>query len=200
MDFIWENDAVTLNPLRTATLVLLALGLGSATPVWAQQAQGTFQRLQEQPMTLFDAGMKSLRRLALDTAEKIALKTGHETTVTVNYRHPTASIEIVFQIKTKPSGTATPLQQQCIELRREAILKMFRIGLSDYASNLSTSERIRRRIGGQFAPEPVLSMNESIALGEQLGQITFFEVKLTSEKEPGNAVSCRALATDSMAK
>lgn len=149
-------------------------------------------------MTLFDAGMKSLRRLALDTAEKTAAKLGTEVTSNVYYKHAAPAIEIVFHFTIHNTATVEKLRLQCVDLRRDAILKMFRIGLTGYPSDLSVHERIRRRIGGQFAPEPTTSISETIALGEQLGQLTYVEATLETTNEPVVSVSCRALATDSM--
>jgi len=61
---------------------------------------------------------------------------------------------------------------------------------------LSAGERIRRRIGAQFAHESIGSAKETLSLGEQLGLITYFTVTLTTTAQPAIRVSCRALATD----
>ena len=77
---------------------------------------------------------------------------------------------------------------------------MFRIGLTDFATPLSVNERIRHRIGGQFAHEPMGSMHETQSLGDRLGLITYFSIKLTTTAEPAVSVTCRALVTDFMLK
>jgi hypothetical protein len=182
----------------TLAAFTFVLGALVAHPTLAQQGRGTMDRLQQQPMTLFDAGMKSLRRLALDSAEKLSVAKGGEVSANVSYKHADPSIEITLHFIIHNNGTTDELQKQCVEYRRDAILKMFRIGLTGYANDLSVNERIRRRIGGQFAPEPTTSMSETISLGEQLGQITYFSVELESKNEPPVKVTCRALASESM--
>jgi len=182
---------------QTALVLLCATVLSGPS---LAQGQETLARLQKEPVTLFDLGMKSLRRLALDATANMAAKPGMGPSSSVRYKHAAGIIEIEFNLKTENANSIEQLRQQCLEIRRKTILKVFRIGLSDYTSQLSVNERIRRRIGGQFAHEPLGSMTETQALGEQLGQITYFAVNLTTATEPAISVSCRALATDSMAK
>lgn len=164
----------------------------------AQQIRGALERLQKQPMTLFDAGMKSLRRQALDTADRLSAQSGMDVTASVVFLSSDPAIKISFAFKTPKVNRSDELALLCPQVRRDAILKMFRVGLANYQTNLSVSERIRRRIGGQFAPEPISSLSETIALGEQIGQMTYFEVSLVSTENPDIKASCQALATDSL--
>jgi len=164
------------------------------------QGRGSLDYLQKEPLTLFDIGMKGLRRLALNTLEKIADKPDMMPTSSVRYMHATGTIEISFKFKTKiKTNSIEQLRRDCIEIRRDAILKMFNIGLTDYGGPLSIKERIRRRIGIQFAHEPIDSITEFLALGEQLEHITYVEVTLTTTL-PAVSVACRELATELIVK
>lgn len=187
---------------RSAKLLTLTALLGTMMFVPASMAQqrGALTYLQKEPMTLFDAGMKSLRRLALDGAEKVSVASGLPTTSRVSYKDSEARITIAFEFTVKATETPEKMRKDCAEYRRKSILRMFRIGRSDYGFELSVSERIRRRIGGQFAHEPTISMTETIALGEQLGNLTYFQVTLATDGEPAFTVTCQGLAHDLMLK
>lgn len=157
-----------------------------------------FPYLQKEPMTLFDAGMKSLRRLALDTAQVLSAPPDVSAASNVTYNVTVNQIDIHYHVTIEDAKSIESLRQQCISTRKDAILRMFRVGLTDYASQLSVPERIRRRIGGQFAHEPSGSLQETERLGERLALLTFVAVKLETTKEPTISTTCRALATDSL--
>ena len=180
------------------TLGLLATVLFPATTVAQEDIKSVFTYLQKEPMTLYDAGMKSLRRMALDTAARLTTSPDLEAASGVNYKPTVGQIEIIFSIKTKDASALDVLRQQCIAIRKDAILKMFRIGLTQYSSPLSVNERIRNRIGGQFAHEPMGSMQETQRLGDRIGPITYFTVKLSTTSEPTVSVTCSALVSDAM--
>jgi len=134
-------------------------------------------RLAKESTTLFDMGMKRLRRLVLDAAVRISSPgTAANTPAPASrvwYRADTATIEILFQFRI--SG-APPTAQQCMETRRRAITDTFSIGRTIYTVNLSFGERVRRRLGLIFAHEPLESGKEVIAIGERLSELTFVEI------------------------
>ncbi|HEY9080425.1 hypothetical protein [Magnetovibrio sp.] len=179
-------------------IVAFCIGIPSAPAYSQEKVTDTFTYLQKEPMTLFDAGMKSIRRLALDTAANLSSTPGVDATSIVRYMSTSNEIEILFSIKSKNIEDIEHLRQQCIKIRKSTLLKMFRIGLTDYSTPLSVRERIRNRIGGQFAHEPAGTIAETVSLGERLAAVTFFAVKLTPASAPDVSVTCRALVTDSI--
>ena len=144
-------------------------------------------RLAKESTTLFDMGMKRLRRLALDAAQRFTPPGASTTTSRVWYRPETATIELLFQMR---SPQTPPTAQQCLEARRRAISETFLIGRTLYATNLSFGERVRRRLGLIFAHEPLQNGKEVIAIGERLAELTFVEVAFIDPQ--GNVVrNCR---------
>lgn len=163
------------------------------------QQKGIVSFLQKEPMTQFDAGMKSLRRQALDAAARLTNSTQAKVTSSIGFKADRSIIEIVF-VFNQPPGGASPTREKCVELRRKAITDMLRIGRSEYGSELSVPERIRRRIGGQFAHEPTTTMSEVISIGEWLSAMTYFEVLLRIEGDTTSTLSCRDLVTESLSR
>jgi len=192
--------------VRTVTAVLLFIYPVQAGAQGQDNIAGVFEYLHKEPMTLFDAGMKSLRRLAMDTAVDLTAKTGGKVTSSVSFSPTTRQIEIGLNLKTSEDLEIAAMRQKCVELRKAAILRMFRVGVSDIqsaldgASQLSTTERIRRRIGAQFAHEPSGSYGAFQTLGDRISLVTFFTLKLSTANEPIVNVNCRALVTDTMAE
>jgi len=187
--------AMTLKILHGATALLLTAFLSG--PALAQQSgQGIITYLQKEPVTLFDLGMKRLRSAALDTVAKMTPKPGMEPLTSVRYDHATGLIEITYNLKVEATGGIEQLRQRCVEDRMSIILKMFRVGLTDFTSLLSVTERIQRRIGAQFTHEPIASTKEALSLSEHLGQIAYTTLTLTNVADPNISVSCRALTTD----
>ncbi len=184
-----------------AALVSLTVVLSTlASAQEMDQGRGTLNYLQKESTTLFDVGMKRLRTAALDTVSKMVAKPGQQPTTSVKYQHDAGIIDILFNLQTENADNMETLRLQCVDKRRSTLLRMFRVGLTDYTSQLSISERLRRRIGNQFAHEPISSVKEVLSLGEQLGLITYFTVTLTTMTDPAISATCRALATDLMVK
>lgn len=185
-----------------AVLLMLLTAVLSAPSLAQEQGQGrgTLTYLQKEPATLFDMGMKRLRRAALSTASQMIVKPGMKPKSRVSYKHDAGIIEIEFNLVTETSENMDLLRQECINNRKNIILRMLQIGLTDFTTQLSVNERIRRRIGAQFSHEPVSSGKETLSLGEQLGQITYFTVVLTTAADPAISVTCRALAMDLIEK
>lgn len=163
-----------------------------------EKTGGVFEYLQKEPMSLFDAGMKSLRRQAIDTAAYMSSRPSLDATARVIYSPTVRTIEISLDIETAEIADIAAARQKCIDLRLQSILKMFRIGYSSTANGLSVTERIQNRLGAQFAHEPNGSFHEFMALGKRLSPITYYAVKLSTKAEPVTSVTCRALVTDSM--
>ena len=160
--------------------MLWAIAIVLAGP--ARSAPPEFlQRLQGEAITQFDFGMKSLRRLALDAARRFSSAAEPGPTVAVWYNSKTNEIEIRFQFVV-PEGSSLLGRGACVERRRLLLLETFRIGRTLYEETISLEERIRRRLGLQFAHEPMGDMKEVNALGELLSKITFLEVRIVSEQ------------------
>lgn len=180
-----------------AGLVLCAVAAMPATA--SGQQKGILSYLQKEPMTLFDAGMKSLRRQALDATVRLSATTQAKVTSRLSYKVDQEIIEFVF-VFAFPSGSAAPTRDKCVELRRKAITDMLRIGRTEYDSALSVPERIRRRIGGQFAHEPTTSMSEVISIGEWIGAMTHFAVVLKVDGDGAQPLTCQDVITESLSR
>lgn len=184
--------------MRLCTLSVVAFSYVCSAALAEEKVPTVFPYLQKEPMTLFDAGMKSLRRLALDAASSLSTSLDVKVTANVTYNATVNQINIFYHVTIDDAKSLESLRQQCITTRKDAILKMFRIGLSEYATQLSVPERIRRRIGGQFAHEPSGSMQESEHLGDRLAPLTYVSVKIETTNQPTIDTTCRALVTDSL--
>lgn len=180
--------------MRRLIAVILCLGISFfGKPSYAQElSEGVFKYLRSEPMTLFDAGMKSLRKQAIEVAAYFSAKPTLDATALVAYRSTEKQIEIVLGIETE----AEVYHKNCVDLRKQAILKMLRIGRSTVSSQMTMKERIERRLGGQFAHEPNDSTHEFVTLGSRLGERTYFSVKLSDKDEATTAITCRGLITD----
>ncbi|MCW8915308.1 MAG: hypothetical protein OQK24_05560 [Magnetovibrio sp.] len=194
----WKSKPapVRRNAMIVRILILLFLGfLCVGNPSYAQDtSEGIFKYLRSEPMTLFDAGMKSLRKQSLETAAYFTAKPTLDATARVAYNPTVQNIEITLDIET---GTEV-FKKRCVDLRKQAILKLLRIGLSHSPSHLTMKERIMRRLGGQFAHEPNGSIQDFIALGSRLAKVTYFSIKLTAKDDPSTTMTCRGLITDSL--
>lgn len=70
-------------------------------PTYAQEKpKGVFAHLQKETVTLYDVGMKSLRRLALDAAATITATPDMEAASSVSFKPTVGNIEIVVSVKT----------------------------------------------------------------------------------------------------
>ena len=171
-----------------------------ALSAFAQEPQNkgvrTLQYLQKEPATLFDIGMKRLRSSVLDTVGKMISRPGMQPTASITYNQTAGIIEILFNLKTEATENTEILRQQCLTKRKTTILKMFQIGKTNYASQLSVTERIQRRIGRQFVHEAIDSAKNTLIIGDQLGQITYVAVTLTTTDAAAVSITCRALVTD----
>lgn len=181
-------------PLVVIISSVLALSAVAQEP--QSEGRRTLQYLQKEPTTLFDIGMKRLRSAVLDTVGKMTARPGMQPTASITYNHNAGLIEILFNLKTEATENMEVLRQQCLTKRKATILKMFQIGQTNYASQLSVTERIQRRIGRQFAHEAIDSAKNTLTIGDHLGQLTYFTVTLTTTDAAAISISCRALATD----
>ncbi len=183
-------------------LVLLLVFISSvfAHSAFAQESQSqgrrTLQYLQKEPVTLFDLGMKRLRSAVLDTVSKMTTRPGMQPTASITYNHNSGLIEILFNLKMDTIENMEALRQQCLIRRKATILKLFQIGQTSYASQLSMTERIQRRIGRQFVHEAADSAKNTLIIGDQLGQLIYVTVSITTTDTAAISVSCRALTTD----
>lgn len=169
--------------------VLLA-GASLVVPAVGQELE-IFRNLRSEPVSLFDYGVKALRRLALEAASRMAVAGEAVPTVQVGYSDKTSTIEIQFVLPPPATAGAKLSPQVCEELRKALIRETFKIGRTAYDVPLSVEERVRRRLAMQFAHEIVQTVKETVALGERLSELTFFEVKLTG-RDAASGISCRS--------
>lgn len=146
------------------------------------------ERLRQEPSTLFDVGMKRLRRAALDAALRITAPTDRPTTSRVWYKPDTGTIEVRFDIYSRIHPVS---KQTCWDVRARAIRETFSIGRTSNIVTISFDARIKRRLGQFFAHEVVDNVNEIISTGQRLAEITNLEVVFVNSPDVV-AVNCRA--------
>jgi len=148
------------------------------------------KRLRGETVTVFDAGIKRLRRAALEASERLSSAAEPGPKTRVWYDVNTGTIEIEFRF-TNPTGDKAALSRaRCIEKHKAAIREIFKIGKTIYAVPFTFDERVRRRLGALFSLEPVQNVNEGIALGQRMSELTFLRIEIA---EPQNiqTISCR---------
>lgn len=145
------------------------------------------ERLSREPTTLFDMGMKRLRRLALEATTRLAPVGGKPPSARVWYKPDSGTIEIRFEA---PLPATPVLGQSCNDYRARAIRETLAIYRVAYPVNLSYSERVRRRFGLLFAHEPLLSGTEAIAVGQKLAELTFVTLAYM-DSAGAQTLSCR---------
>lgn len=170
-----------------AALVPWALLAGPA-PATATEPE-VILRLQKEFPTRFDLGMSRLRRAAIDAAPRLAAGSPFDPLVRVWYDPKVGTIEIRFRFEGLAGDALT--MERCGEMRKTAIRETFRVGRTFYAQPMSFDERVRRRLGSQFAREPVNGAKEVIALGQRLAELTYLGVALV-DGAGGRTITCRA--------
>lgn len=177
--------------LRGAAFAFVAALLVAAPPLVASGAEPpvVVRNLQGVSLTMFEFGIKSLRRSALDASLRFASPAEPGPAVRVWYDATNNRIELLFDFR-----TADPLAAQsrphCLDKRRLAILETFKINRIDSIDLSSPEQRIRRRLGMLFSSELQTNGNEVLALGERLAEMTFVEVEIIGRK-PGVKTACR---------
>lgn len=180
--------------LLPVLIVILSLS-SSAFAQDLEKKRKTLSYLQSEPATLFDQGMKRLRSAALNTAARLIDKSNIHITSSVSYKHEEGNIEIQFNLKDKVAGNPENLHKNCLQSRKNLIFKMFSIGPTEFSSQTPVNERISRRIGVQFAHEPVESSQSVLSMARQLETLTYVTVNLAAD-DPSFNVTCRGLAVD----
>ena len=170
----------------------LVMGVSLSAPAPAQEPP-LLKYLQQEPATLFDIGMKQLRRLALDATERLGSIAFPVPSTRVWFQRATGTIEILYLYKVSPESTVSPSDTDCRRLRAAAVRETFRIGRTAYDTALSPEERIRRRLRFLFSHEPVLGTKDAIRPWKKLARSTFVEVMIIGSSSE-NAISCRAQA------
>ncbi|NQV43716.1 MAG: hypothetical protein HQ501_02340 [Rhodospirillales bacterium] len=148
------------------------------------------QNLQNTPATLFDIGMKQLRRQALNGAVRLSFKSGPSPTSRVWMSKDTGTIEILYLYSVESDAIIAPTAQFCARIRAAALKEIFQIGLTAYDIELSDEARIARRLGSYFSSEPARGSKDSIAMGQRLSELTYLEVQIT-DNELNKTVTCR---------
>lgn len=173
--------ALSLKPKRLGVLLVAVAITVAATPLataWAEDPP-VIKRLRTEPATLYDIGIKGLRRLAVEAADTVVGIPGSKTTVAVRYGTDEGIIRIAFSVRVHDNEPTDYTEAACFAKRRDALLATFKVGTLSYAGVVSVEERIRRRLGAQFAHEPTTDKaTETVAVGERLSEMTTFEMIL----------------------
>lgn len=177
---------------RTFVLLCSLIFFPPLTSLAQEGSGGVFTYLKSEPMTLFDAGMKTIRKQAFETAAYFSARPHLDATASVTYKPTLQNIEVVLDIDSE----AEVNKKRCLDLRKQAILKMLRLTVSSASTSETIRERILRRLGGQFAHEPHGSFHEFVALGERLAKATYYSIKLSEKGDPSITVTCRGLIAD----
>ena len=176
--------------VRIMSFAIVLMFIAGGNQVTAQE-NDLFNRLQKEPVTLFDLGIKRLRSWALNAAERLAPPSDPKTQYRVFFDTENRRLVVRFEIGTLSREVT---QAACWERRVAAIKETFAIGRTRYTVPISDEERVRRKLGVMFASEPA-SDRTVIALGQRLSELTIVEVVLRGPG-PTASVSCSASAAD----
>ena len=168
-------------PLAAATLL-------TAPPSAAEDPE-VIKRLRLAPVTIFDSGLKRLRRSAMDAANRLQKAPGTGPQTRVWYDPKGGTIEIEFRFAAAPQA-ATVTKEQCQEMRRAAIRETFDVGKTIYTTPLSFEERVRRRLANFFVLEPVETVKEVVAMGQRMARLTYLRITVAGAKDD-LSVTCR---------
>ncbi|NQV98098.1 MAG: hypothetical protein HQ483_00225 [Rhodospirillales bacterium] len=154
--------------------------------------------LRQEPTTLFDSGMKLLRRQALDMARRLNVPDQKPVGTRVRYNPDSGLIEIRFTFSQRSEYVNG---QNCWEARARIIQEMLQIGTTIYPSKASYGERISRRIGLMFSHEStardaeIFSESGQVSkIGKGLTRIIYFEVEQITDQN-SSLVNCRGPIT-----
>jgi hypothetical protein len=177
--------------IRGAAFAFAAALLAAAPPLAASRAEPpvVVRNLQGVSLTMFEFGIKSLRRSALDASLRFASPAEPGPAVRVWYDAANDRLELLFDFRTS-DPLAAQSRPHCIDKRRQAIMETFKINRTDSIDLSSPEQRIRRRLGMLFSSELQSNGNEVLALGERLAEMTFVEVEVIGSK-PGVKIACR---------
>lgn len=141
----------------------------------AATAEDVFDRLQVEPVTMLDFGIKRLRSMAQLSTRRVTLPAEPTAQVNVDFDPKKREIRIIYLIRTKAEGVT---EASCRERRLFAIRDIFVIGATNYAVPMSEEQRIVMRLGRMFTREPADQRNAVQAMGERLSQSIIFQVNL----------------------
>ncbi len=166
-----------------AFVVLFFLSLFAAPPAMAADV---FDRLQNEPVTMFDFGIKRLRTIVLQAGRKIVLSSDPVPQSLVEFDSDKREIRIGFIIRSSAPvlGMAT-----CQERRALAIKEVFNVGLTSYSGQVSDQQRVILRLGRMFTREPAENRDSVLAMGERLADSTQFKITMIG-KDGGAPVIC----------
>ena len=164
-------------------IVLFCLSFLGTPPAIADDV---FDRLQNEPVTMFDFGIKRLRTTVLQAARKIVLSSDPVPQSSVEFDSDKREIRIGFIIRSSAPvlGMAT-----CQERRALAIKEVFNVGLTSYTGQVSEQQRVILRLGRMFTREPAENRDSVLAMGERLAESTHFKITLIG-KDGGPPVIC----------
>ncbi|NQU55626.1 MAG: hypothetical protein HQ513_00225 [Rhodospirillales bacterium] len=171
--------------------IAIALSFMAASGPAPAQENDVFDRLQKEPVTLFDLGIKRLRSSARIAADRLSPPSDPKVKFRVFFDQENRRLVVRFEVGTFSRDVS---QAACWERRVAAIKETFAIGRTRYTVTISVEERIRRKLGVMFSREPSTDKN-MIALGQRLAELTIVEVILRGTG-PKVSVSCSALSAE----
>ena len=164
--------------MRTPLLLLAAGALATTVSVApSAAAQDIFDRLQREPVTVLDAGIKRLRAGALLAARRLHLRAAAKPRVTVAFDRATRRIDLRFAVRARG---ASPSLAGCHEYRVLAIKETFQTDAMNLGVPVSEEKKVALRLGRMFTLEPAETPNAVQAAGERLVQSVFLEMTLTA--------------------
>ncbi|NQW00146.1 MAG: hypothetical protein HQ483_10645 [Rhodospirillales bacterium] len=178
-----------MSRLIPAVLMLLAVMPGNSLQA---QESDVFWRLQNEPVTVFDVGIKRLRAAVQIASQRLISPSEPKPVFRVQFDEKTR--KIVVSIKAEMRTTAVS-QKGCWALRANAIKEIFSVASAYQTAPLSVEARIQRRLALMFSREPVQINSAYIGLGERLAELTIVDVEFGTETPPLR-FACRATAAD----
>lgn len=176
--------------MRFGLLFLLAMMI-SATPS-ATRSEDVFDRLQNQPVTMLDFGIKRLRSMAQQATKRIVLSSEPMAQTNVDFDTAKREIKILFVVRTTPEYLN---KGGCQTRRRTAINELFLIGTANYVVPVSEEKRVALRLGRMFTREPLEAQDSLQAMGERMSESVIVQVNMY-DTNGNNPVSCTGRVTD----
>ncbi len=190
MSYLKKPVGLAIGAFSMAFVLFLSVAKSSET----RGDSNIISYLRQEPTTLFDAGMKRLRRSAMEAARRMSAPADQPVKSRVWYKPDSRTIEVRFTTTT-PSKSVD--EQSCWDARARIIREVLQIGTTAYRSDITYSERIRRRIGLMFAHESSAQADEIFSesgdiskIGKELSRILNFEIEYVT-KQNSLMVTCR---------
>lgn len=173
-------------------LLLAAFLFGICLPSSHAHAEDVFDRLQNEPVTMLDFGIKRLRTMAQQATKRIALSSEPLAQTNVEFDKAKREIRILFVVRTTPEFLN---KASCQTRRKVAINEVFLVGATNYVVPVSEEQRVMFRLGRMFTREPAEQQDSVKAMGERMAESTYVQMNLY-DMSGNNPVICAGRATD----